>query len=197
MTLGSWPATGAFTPVRVGYALSDAQKRYVRRIFDGVIVFAMVVLGSTLNAAATILRIVHEPAQQPAMLASNITLLVLNVALIAAAAVVLRRGANVAMRGDVTLTGDGLRGSLDGRPFALPWRQVESVLDSDGLWIFSVKLRRLAQFRRDAWKRIVIPKSALTDPAATWSQIDELLVAKRGLIRRPGTRAAIYNSALR
>jgi hypothetical protein len=87
----------------------------------------------------------------------------------------------------VTISADGLELTTGVHTRRVPWSSIAGVTDSGTAFMFK---------RREALRLpIGVPKSALAQPDELWSQLDGLLVAKRGLMRKPGPRKLITNTA--
>jgi hypothetical protein len=87
----------------------------------------------------------------------------------------------------VAIDDAGIAGALDGRPITYAWRYVTSIEDVGEALMILIGEGPFG-------KRLVIPKAALPDPAGLWRDLDDRLVAKRGLA---GARTAkrIVNTA--
>jgi hypothetical protein len=90
-----------------------------------------------------------------------------------------------ARRVDVRVFESGLSGELDGSRVTLPWKAIDSVADEGDFLIV-----RYANGQR----AIALPKRAVTTWSELWQTLDNRLMAKHGLIVRPG-RKLIVNSA--
>lgn len=82
---------------------------------------------------------------------------------------------------------DGLSGTYGRRTISLLWAKIASVSDSGGFFVFTTRNR----LQGSIW----VPKSILANPHALWSQIDDVLVSKRGLLPKRGIPTLIVNTA--
>ncbi len=100
------------------------------------------------------------------------------------------RNSRYAAEGTLTVSDAGISGSLDGNHVDFGWARVCVVRDLGGY---------AAVVPRESFQKpsppIVIPWPNISDSAAFWRMCEDHLISKRGLIRPPGTRRMIVNTA--
>lgn len=182
------------TPIQIDCSIADDLKRRITERRSGRAPIRSIpgVLGPVILGIDSVLQLSRSIARhQTAMTVIYGVLLVAALALIVVWFLLpkLARRWPFATRVAAVIDDTGIAGTLDGRAIAYRWRDVTSIEDVGEALMLLIGQGPFG-------KRFVIPREALPDPARFWSELDDRLVAKRGLV---GTRTAtrIVNTALR
>ena len=100
-----------------------------------------------------------------------------------------RRIRPIAAQGKLTMSNDGIAGTIDGRPVSIDWGEVGSATNLDNAILLMP--------RRLRGSAIALPKSSIGDVTELWTFLEDRLVSKRGLVRTSAPVKHIVNTAKR
>jgi hypothetical protein len=180
------------SPVRIEFTLTDDGKRALRKKLLGTSnpwrAMALPAASLLQLVAQSFLAFERAPRRHSAAQIEFSVLFVLSMTVIVGAILVLAyRRWTVAATGALTFADNGISGTLDGRPARFTWHDISSIIDAGEFLVVEPRARSFG-------RTIALPKTAIADAAALWSQLDDRLVAKRGLIRGRAT-TRIVNTA--